>query len=242
MEALNIHQKLAQVQFKLKAPKGQYNSFGKYHYRSCEDILEGLKPLLQEIDATLTITDSIEHIGERYYVKATVVFSDILSGLEVTAYAREEESRKGMDGSQVTGSASSYARKYALNGMFCIDDTKDADATNDHAGGNAPKKAAPKVDAPPAPPAPVGATEAPPTNGEKVRKRLFAALGDITKSTGYDREAVEQTAKELVYKKFGVTTLSALTAEQWKLVESGIPSIVETVTKKLTPQEDVANG
>lgn len=131
MEALNIHQKLAHVQSKLKVPKGQYNSFGKYHYRSCEDILESLKPLLQGVDATLTITDSIEHIGERYYVKATVVFSDTANSLEVTAYAREEESRKGMDGSQVTGSASSYARKYALNGIFCIDDTKDADATMD---------------------------------------------------------------------------------------------------------------
>ena len=141
MEALNIHQKLAYVQSKLKTPKGQYNSFGKYHYRSCEDILEGLKPLLQEVGATLRITDTIEHIGDRYYVKATVIFEDATSSLEVTAYAREEESRKGMDGSQVTGSSSSYARKYALNGMFCIDDTKDADATNE---GEAPKKAAPK--------------------------------------------------------------------------------------------------
>lgn len=122
--------KLLAVQTALKAPKGQYNSFGKYSYRSCEDILEALKPLLAEQGLVLTISDSLELIGERYYVKATVNLADIESKVSIdsVAYAREEETKKGMDGSQITGAASSYARKYALNGMFCIDDTKDADA------------------------------------------------------------------------------------------------------------------
>lgn len=121
--------KLLAVQTALKAPKGQYNSFGKYSYRSCEDILEALKPLLAEQGLVLTISDSLELIGERYYVKATVNLADIESKVSIdsVAYAREEENKKGMDGSQITGAASSYARKYALNGMFCIDDTKDAD-------------------------------------------------------------------------------------------------------------------
>lgn len=121
--------KLLAVQTALKAPKGQYNSFGKYSYRSCEDILEALKPLLAEQGLVLTISDSLELIGERYYVKATVNLADIESKVSIdsVAYAREEETKKGMDGSQITGAASSYARKYALNGMFCIDDTKDAD-------------------------------------------------------------------------------------------------------------------
>lgn len=133
-EKTNIYQKLMSVQSELKAPKNQYNSFGKYNYRSCEDILEGLKPLLKANKAIIILNDVIEQIGDRYYIKAVAAFVDIETGekLEVTALAREEESKKGMDGSQVTGTASSYARKYALNGLFCIDDTKDADATNKH--------------------------------------------------------------------------------------------------------------
>ena len=122
---------LIEIQSKLKAPKGQYNSFGKYRYRSCEDILEGVKPLLTESGCTLTISDDIILVGSRIYVKATVTLKNGNGESEVvTAFAREEETKKGMDGSQVTGAASSYARKYALNGMFCIDDTKDSDATN----------------------------------------------------------------------------------------------------------------
>jgi len=129
--------KLAEIQQALKAPKGQRNSFGNYNYRSCEDILEAVKPLLG--DEVLTISDEIVEVGFRVYVKATAT----CCGLSVTGYAREEEKKKGMDEAQITGAASSYARKYALNGLFCIDDTKDADATNTH--GRAPaKKAAPK--------------------------------------------------------------------------------------------------
>lgn len=130
---MNKFEKLLAIQTELKAPKGQYNTFGKYKYRSCEDILEAVKPLLTKHKATVYITDSIKQIGERYYIEATAHFVDVESGesIEVTAYAREEESKKGMDGSQVTGASSSYARKYALNGMFDIDDTKDSDATNE---------------------------------------------------------------------------------------------------------------
>jgi hypothetical protein len=119
---------LIDIQSKLKAPKGQYNSFGKYRYRSCEDILEAVKPLLRDAGCTLTITDDIITVQSRIYVKATATIKDAEGNTEsVTAFAREPEGKKGMDESQVTGTASSYARKYALNGLFLIDDTKDAD-------------------------------------------------------------------------------------------------------------------
>lgn len=116
------------IQQGLKAPKGNYNKFGKYHYRSCEDILEAVKPLLAEQSCTLVIADDIMLIGNRFYVKATATLTNS-QGKEVvaTAFAREQESKAGMDSSQLTGATSSYARKYALNGLFCIDDTKDAD-------------------------------------------------------------------------------------------------------------------
>ena len=130
----NVYLKLVKVQNELKAPKSQYNSFGKYSYRNCEDVLEALKPLLNEVKAIVNISDEIILIGERYYVKATVKFIDAETGevVEASAMAREEETKKGMDASQLTGSTSSYARKYALNGLFAIDDTKDADTTNTH--------------------------------------------------------------------------------------------------------------
>lgn len=133
----NIYEKLTKVQQELKAPKGQYNSFGKYKYRSCEDILEAVKPLLEKNKLTLILTDTIVPASEnRFYVKATARLIDIemadVEGkepkiIENTAFAREDAEKKGMDGSQITGTASSYARKYALNGLFLIDDTKDAD-------------------------------------------------------------------------------------------------------------------
>lgn len=127
-----IYRKLMEVQRCLKAPKGQYNAFGKYSYRSCEDILDAVKPLLSEQGAALILSDKIECISGRYYVQALARFIDIESGEEIAsaAYAREEEQKKGMDGSQITGASSSYARKYALNGLFCIDDNKDSDSTN----------------------------------------------------------------------------------------------------------------
>lgn len=139
MEAINIKQgahsalllHLAQIQSELKAPKGQRNTFGKYNYRSCEDILEAVKPLLKERGLVILITDDIVQLGERYYVRATATIYDSEgSYISNSALAREEAVKKGMDASQITGATSSYARKYALNGLFAIDDTKDADATN----------------------------------------------------------------------------------------------------------------
>ena len=126
---MGVYEKLMIVQNELKAPKNQYNSFGKYNYRSCEDILEGVKQLLLKVKATLTISDEIVQVADRIYVKATATFTDVESGESITnsAYAREASDKKGMDESQVTGATSSYARKYCLNGLLCIDDTKDAD-------------------------------------------------------------------------------------------------------------------
>lgn len=130
----NIYQKLMEVQQELKAPKTQKNTFGNYYYRSCEDIIEAVKPLLSQKGLVLNISDSVEMVGERIYIKATVRVINIEDGqvIENTALAREELTKKGMDASQITGTASSYARKYALNGMFAIDDTKDADSLNTH--------------------------------------------------------------------------------------------------------------
>lgn len=118
---------LISIQSELKAPKSQYNSFGKYSYRNAEDILEAVKPLLSKYNATMYITDEVVEVGSRIYVKATVTLSDGKETITASAYAREPETRKGMDDSQITGATSSYARKYALNGLFAIDDTKDAD-------------------------------------------------------------------------------------------------------------------
>lgn len=145
--------KLVAVQAALKAPKGQFNKFGGYKYRSCEDILEAVKPLLLEQGLQLTITDEPVEVGGRIYIKATATVTDGSETAAVSGYAREAETKKGMDESQITGTASSYARKYALNGLFLIDDTKDADATNDHQKPKAaPKpKQAPKPKAAPQP-------------------------------------------------------------------------------------------
>ena len=147
---MNIYEKLLSIQVELKAPKGQYNSFGKYKYRSCEDILEALKPVLDKLKLALFISDEIVEVGGSYkvskkdetvesegrkYVKATITLVNIEKPdeqIKTSALAREEETKKGMDGSQITGASSSYARKYALNGMFMIDDTKDSDSTNTH--------------------------------------------------------------------------------------------------------------
>lgn len=118
---------LAKMQAAIKAPKGQFNNFGKYKYRSCEDIVEAIKPVINPMGFSLTLSDEIVNIGNRFYIKATAMLTNGEQTFSVSAFAREEETKKGMDGSQITGAASSYARKYALNGLFAIDDTKDAD-------------------------------------------------------------------------------------------------------------------
>ena len=145
---MSVYEKLLKIQGSLKAPKGQYNGFGKYKYRSCEDILEALKPLLVENKAVVTINDSLMQVGERYYVQAVATLIDVEDGekVNVMAYAREALSKKGMDESQVTGATSSYARKYALNGLFAIDDNKDMDYmqgqyTDENKGNNGRSKA-----------------------------------------------------------------------------------------------------
>lgn len=131
-EELTLIEKLRHIQQELKAPKTQLNKFGGYRYRSCEDIFEAIKPILDKYNCALTMKDEIVLIGDRYYVQATATLIDCYMASEITstAYAREEETKKGQDGSQITGASSSYARKYALNGMFLIDDVKDSDTTN----------------------------------------------------------------------------------------------------------------
>lgn len=150
---LSLQESLVAIQSKLKAPKGQFNSFGKYHYRSAEDILEAVKPLLAEHNVVLNMSDRVELIGTRYYVIST---AKVIKGEEEIVSegrAREDESKKGMDGAQVTGASSSYARKYALNGLFCIDDTKDAD-TDEYAKQQAAPKQQAKQAVKPAQPVP----------------------------------------------------------------------------------------
>ena len=135
-EKLNLTQKLLNAQAELKAPKGQYNSFGKYKYRSAEDILEAVKPINAKHGVLLTITDEPVLVGDWHYIKATATITDGTESIVVTAYARESLNKKGMDDSQITGTASSYARKYALNGLYLIDDTKDADTDEYRNQGN----------------------------------------------------------------------------------------------------------
>jgi hypothetical protein len=175
-----VYEKLLQIQSKLKVPKGQYNEFGKYKYRSCEDILEALKPLLAEVKAAVILNDEIVQVGERIYVKATASFIDIedKQTITTTAYAREEETKKGMDGSQITGASSSYARKYALNGLFAIDDNKDSDATNNQGEGDSTGK-------------PNTSNKSNAELSEAQVKRLFA----IAYSAGINKEKVEKQVK-----------------------------------------------
>lgn len=124
---------LVNIQAELKVPKNQMNAFGKYKYRSAEDIIEAVKPILNKYKTALIVSDEVVQVGDRIYIKATATLLDNTDNhISVNGWAREEEVKKGMDAAQITGSASSYARKYALNGLFAIDDTKDADATNDH--------------------------------------------------------------------------------------------------------------
>lgn len=185
-----IRQKLMHIQQELNAPKSNYNSFGKYSYRSCEDILEAVKPLLAVQRCVLTISDTIKQIGERYYVEAMATLSDCESGdtISNTAYAREAEDKKGMDESQITGATSSYARKYALNGLFCIDDVKDADTMdNTNSGGKKQSKPV-QPTAPTQQPIPAQPTQPAPTarlitieQGLALMKRIKADNIDSTK-------------------------------------------------------------
>lgn len=195
----DIFKKLLEVQKGLKAPKGQYNSFGKYAYRSCEDILEAVKPLTTELGCVVLLTDDILNIGERYYVKATAKIIDAETGdaVENVAFAREQDTKKGMDDSQVTGSCSSYARKYALNGLFAIDDQKDADAQNQ--GNENSKKQNQKP-------------------SEAQLKRMWAIAG----KAGIDENGVHTFIKQAFKKeKIGELTVQELNAMCTRLEKKG---------------------
>lgn len=171
-------QKLMIIQQKLNAPKDKRNSFGGYNYRSCESILEAVKPLLSEVGATIVIKDTIELIGNRFYIKATASLYDVENGeliSESTAYAREEEEKKGMDAAQLTGATSSYARKYALNGLFAIDDSKDAD-TDEY---KKQQEAAQKENKPATKPAPKPATPQLPQMTAEQRELFDQLCADI---------------------------------------------------------------
>jgi len=189
--------KLIKIQSELKAPKGQYNSFGKYKYRSAEDILEAVKPLCVKHGVLLTLTDSIELIGERYYIKATAKVSDGEKAVEVTAFAREDLDKKGMDGSQITGTASSYARKYALNGLFCIDDTKDADTDEYVTKTQGKKNPDAKKDA------------------EKKKELETTAISKGEAKTLKDLIDMTGTDEKKLLKSYKAATIEALTKAQW---------------------------
>lgn len=185
-EKLNLTQRLLNAQSELKAPKGQYNNFGKYKYRSAEDILEAVKPINAKHGVLLTITDEPVLVGDWHYIKATATITDGTESIVVTAYARESLNKKGMDDSQITGTASSYARKYALNGLYLIDDTKDADTDEYRNQGN---KA----------PASKSATKAEIGN----LKKEIIAFSNLMKEQGKDvkPEQVEQTLNITDYTK-----------------------------------------
>ena len=191
---MGIYDKLFNIQQELNAPKNQRNNFGNYNYRSCEDILEAVKPLLRENRCTLKLSDEIVYTEGRYHIKATATLTDVETGEKewATGLAREEESKKGMDGSQITGASSSYARKYALNGLFCIDDNKDSDSTNTHGKDN--KKNSPSL-----------------SNAQV--KRLYA----LANKAGYDNTKIEQMILAK-YKK----EIKSLSKEEYDHVCNGL--------------------
>lgn len=191
---MSIYDKLFNIQQKLNAPKNQRNNFGNYNYRSCEDILEAVKPLLSENKCVLKLSDEIIYTGERYHVKAIATLTDIETGENESAngWAREEESKKGMDGSQITGASSSYARKYALNGLFCIDDNKDSDSTNTHGKDN--KK-----------------------NTSSLSNAQVTRLYALANKAGYDKTKIEQMISAK-YKK----DIKSLSKEEYDHVCNGL--------------------
>ena len=184
METKKIYEKLAKVQAELKAPKGQFNSFGKYHYRSQEDILEAVKPILSRQGMTINLTADIVLVEQRYYVNSTATVSAGTHTISSNAFAREPSEKKGMDESQITGTASSYARKYALNGLFAIDDTKDSDAEEQ------PKQAIEKREATPA--------QKQPTNklDEALIKEASSLKIDLNKVATYLKKNVQELTND----------------------------------------------
>lgn len=221
VEPVSVYSKLLHVQAKLKAPKSNFNKFGNYNFRNCEDILESVKPLLAEVGATLTIDDSIQFIGERYYVKAIATFTDVVTSEKITvsAFAREEEDKKGFDAAQLSGSTSSYARKYALNGLFCIDDTKDADTTNTH--GKEETNETPKSTTPPKTYSKSNASNKPSTSASTTTKATPSApvtappKADVKMISDPQKNAINVTVGHIVDKGIEVS-LDALITELFK--------------------------
>lgn len=200
MDGMNIYQSLNYIQSNLKAPKGQFNSFGKYHYRSCEDILEGVKPHLQETKTCLVISDEIVTIGEHNYIKATATLYSADGGAVAnSAFAKEPLEKKGMDPSQITGATSSYARKYALNGLFCIDDTKDAD-TDAYTANTTQTKAKEKE---------------PETNTIREKRVKKEYLKSITQQMGI-KQINPKLISEHINKTFNKKTSNELTEDELK--------------------------
>lgn len=210
MEDKTIHQKLIEVQEELKAPKGQYNSFGKYYFRSTEDIVEALKPLLIKRGLLLLMYDEIELIGSRIYVVSTADLTDGATNIKVSARARESETKKGMDDSQITGTASSYARKYALNGMFLIDDSKDADTPeysgqmNNQQQSKQPKQPGVTLDA------------------------VKTALNDLVKKTNGDYTKISS----YLLKQVGADNFNALSSQQLFEANDYIKQLSDKADKK----------
>lgn len=195
--------KIVKIQHELKAPKNQFNSFGKYNYRNAEDILEATKPLLAREGLIMTLNDEVVFIESRHYIKTTVRVADGLNRLETTAFAREEESKKGMDGSQVTGASSSYARKYALNGMFLIDDTKDSDGTNDGSGTTTAAKKTPEKKPEETKQTPAQSTAAPATGLKLIEIGTKSFAGAANWIAGTDVPTIE--AIESLRTKYSMT-------------------------------------
>lgn len=214
-----IQEVLNYIQVNLNAPKNQYNSFGGYKYRSCEDILSALKPLLKETGAILTIEDEIVQIGDRHYVKATATLRFDNNSFSTTAYAREPENKKGMDDAQITGATSSYARKYALNGLFAIDDTKDPDFLNAHGKEEVAKKQTqPKQPQKKEQPTVSKQSKQPATEADMaaLRRKLFTVLGK------YDRS--QPKFREFLKNKYGADSTK-------ELKESDIQALIKGIEK-----------
>lgn len=200
MQTMNIYQSLNYIQSNLKAPKGQFNSFGKYHYRSCEDILEGVKPHLKETNTCLVISDEIVTIGDHNYIKATATLYAADGGAVAnSAFAKEPLDKKGMDPSQITGATSSYARKYALNGLFCIDDTKDAD-TDAYTANKTQTKVKSKVQ------------ETNAMKEKRIKEEYFNSIKQQMGIKGIDNK----TIGEQMMKMFGKKNSKALSEEELK--------------------------
>ena len=213
-QKLTLIQKLAKIQADLKAPKNQRNNFGGYNYRSAEDILEAVKPLAIKYGAVVHLSDDVIQVGDRIYVRAHVSLfdmDDIGNSISSFALAREEETKKGMDGSQITGAASSYARKYALNGMFAIDDTKDSDATNDHGKGGKPQPTASDI---------LGGGQQKPSKPAPSAKYKAAwnKYANMEQNVGVDKAVLAANFKKMCVEQTGKQNSTQYTDADWDKV------------------------